>query len=221
MNISALISKPNQAFGKQAVLRAPQTGVADTQQPLDGWSPSSELRGDSGRGSALSNALLAGFGFEGGGGISESEKLKRDLVNFEERLPTEAKETYRNLDQTKKIDVMRLGKVFPGSTIGDSPLVKLMQDGRLFEKDSSGSTPLQRVTEAAQPDRPDFASKGNFVYRVLKAVENPTQSRDAMGKNQSDASVNPAEFIRKAGDEYNHETTLGKPSRWDDEMSQG
>lgn len=209
-------------------IQAPQRGTSTlrhletttSQGQLDQWSPSTELdeTGDPARTSSLSNALLSGFG---GQGISEDEKLKRDLVNFEDRLPTDAKESYRNLDQQKKIDVMRLGKVFPGSAIGDSPLIKLMQDGRLFEKDSSGSTPLQRVTEAAQPDRPDFASKGNFVYRVLKAVEDPTQSRDAMGKNKSDASVNPADFIRKAGDEYNHQTTVGKPSAWDDEMSQG
>lgn len=186
-------------------------------EPTDRWEPSNEEVSAGSRAADLSSSLLSGFGF----GISEDEKLKRDLVNFEDRLPTAAKETYRGLDQQKKIDVMRLGKVFPGSTIGDSPLIKLMQDGRLFEKDSSGATPLQRVTEAAQPDRPDFSSKGNFVYRVLKAVENPGQSRDSMSKGKDEASVNPADFIRKAGEEYNHQSASGTPSRWDDEMSAG
>ena len=174
-------------------------------EPTDRWEPSNEEASAGSRSADLSSSLLSGFGF----GISEEEKLKRDLVNFEDRLPTAAKETYRGLDQQKKIDVMRLGKVFPGSTIGDSPLIKLMQDGRLFEKDSSGATPLERVTEAAQPDRPDFSSKGNFVYRALKAIENPGQSRDAKGKSQSEASVNPADFIRKAGEEYNHQIGYG------------
>jgi hypothetical protein len=218
VNISAVAFNRIQTPERQAIRRNQQ---AAPQAQLDQWSPSRELNGaeDSGRASGLSNALLAGFG---GAGVSEDEKLKKDLVNFEDRLPTDAKESYKNLDPQKKIDVMRLGKVFPGSSIGDSPLIKLMQDGRLFEKDSSGSTPLQRVTEAAKPDSPDFASKGNFVYRVLKAVENPGSSRDAMGdKNNDDASVNPADFIRKAGDEYNSETTQGTPSKWDDEMSQG
>ena len=195
---------PNESFSRQS-------------QPTDRWEPSNEEVSAGSRAADLSSSLLSGFGF----GISEEEKLKRDLVNFEDRLPTAAKETYRGLDQQKKIDVMRLGKVFPGSTIGDSPLIKLMQDGRLFEKDSSGATPLQRVTEAAQPDRPDFSSKGNFVYRALKAIENPGQSRDAKGKGQSEASVNPADFIRKAGEEYNHQSATGTTSRWDDEMSAG
>jgi hypothetical protein len=219
VNISTVALNKIQAPRPQATFLSRQG--AEAPAPLDQWSPSSELSEpeESDRASGLSSALLAGFGVPG---ISEDQKLKRDLVNFEDRLPTDAKETYKNLDQQKRIDVMRLGKVFPGSAIGDSPLIKLMQDGRLFEKDSSGSTPLQRVTEAAQPDRPDFSSKGNFVYRVLKAVENPTQSRDAMGKDKADdASVNPADFIRKAGDEYNHETTGGRTSSWDDEMSQG
>ena len=218
MNISPITFKQIQTPSFQQLKGSVSPGEGSTPTaPIDRWEPSNEESSEGGRAGGLSNALLSGFGF----GISDEEKLKRDLVNFEDRLPTEARETYRNLDQQKKIDVMRVGKVFPGSTIGDSPLIKLMQDGRLFEKDSSGATPLQRVTEAAQPDRADFSSKGNFVYRVLKAVENPGQSRDAMGQHQGEASVNPADFIRKAGEEYNHQSTVGSNSRWDDEMSQG
>lgn len=148
-------------------------------------------------------------------GIDSEKKLKNDLRNFEERLPTEAKETYRNLDFEKRKSVMQLGKAFPGTLIANSPLLNMMQDGRLFEKDGSGMTPLQSLTEAARPDQPDFGGKTNFVMRTLKAIDNPQQSADAKRKGAADAQNSPADFIRKAGEEYDSDLTLGKPSDWD------
>ena len=220
MNISTLVKRNSYIRTSKAPeateMLAPNIRPADSVQLQ-----SSEVAPDVGRMSQLSAGLNQTYASPKNIGVRAQEKTAKDLKSFEERLDPAAREAFRGLDKDKQIETMKLGKVFAGNNLGGSSLVKLMQDGRLYEKDSSGMTPLQRLSEVAQPDRPDFQTKGNFVTRMLDAIENPTKSSDAQKKFQGDAAVNPSEFIRKAGEEYNDDDTLQRPSDWDRSVSEG
>lgn len=163
------------------------------------------------RANQLSSALLGAFG----GGPAQSKREEQELRNFQESLPPAARESFAKLEPKQKLDVMRLGRAFPGLALNDSPLVKMMKDGRLFEKDLGGASPLQRLTEASRPDRPDARGRDTFVRKILATVENPTTSKDAQKEKDADPAES-AEFIRKAGDRYNYDETVGRPSHWDD-----
>lgn len=153
--------------------------------------------------------------------IGTDKKLKQDLKKFVERLPTGSRESFQKLDLNKKKSIMELGESFAGTNIENSSLLRLMENGRLFEKDDSGATPLQRLNEVSGAG-PGKGSEGrgkgdsNFVMRVLNAVENPGQSRDAKKRGVENATNSPSEFIRKAGEERTEAQTLGTPTEWND-----
>lgn len=216
MNISSLNQKSSLAARKeiQEPVVVPWQGIESP--PLDGAQFSSEalsgVKPATGLG-PLTSGLLDNFG---GDSAKADKKLQRDLKNFEDRLPPSALETFQKLEPSKKKDVMELGKSFAGTNIANSPLLRLMEDGRLFEKDGSGATPLQRLTEIGGSGPNKGKGKDNFLMRVLTAIENPGQSRDAQKRGVGDATNSPSEFIRQAGEEYMSAETLNTPTEWDD-----
>lgn len=198
-------------------LTTPSPQAKSTAVSEPSFSPSGEAPLDqsgSDRVATITAGLFENFAPVENRGQKAENRDKQDLQTFKESLDPAAREAFVKLDGKKQLEVMRLGKAFPGTTIKDSPLIKMMKDGRLFEKDLDGATPLQTLTDASKPKRRDFQGKRNFVERVLGAVENPSASKDAQARGDS-ASVQPAGFIRKAGDEYNRDLTLNRPSSWD------
>lgn len=158
--------------------------------------------------------------------VNTDNKFKQDLKKFAERLPTGSRESFQKLDLDKKKGIMELGQSFAGSNIENSSLLRLMESGRLFEKDDSGATPLERLNEisGAGPSKGSGGrSKGdsNFVMRVLNAVENPGQSREAKKRGVEKASNSPSEFIRKAGEEREDAQIVNTPSEWNDSPLEG
>ena len=187
----------------------------EDRQTLSAEANQSSNSGNSGI-SALSQGLQDNFGSSPASESSstpQGNQFRKNVKKFEERLPPAAKEAFNKLDNEKKQGVMELGKNFGGSEIEDSSLTRLMQSGKLFERDLDGATPMEKLSEAGRENRDDGKGTKNFMTRMMNAIDRPGQNSDAERKGDK-AELTPAGFIEKATEEHRDSNSLGEYSQW-------
>jgi hypothetical protein len=114
---------------------------------------------------------------------------------FEKELSPLSRDAFRKLNPEQKDKVMELTKSFSG----EAPLSRLLQEGRLAEKDSSGYSPLDHVHDLVNPNFTLAGNSRKAALKVLKGLEDPGSKPEPGLPNPYNE---PGEFARQAGERF-------------------